>query len=504
MNKLLQLVFMLLCVLPVGLVYGEKGADPVLSEVDEPVLPKRGYLDLVPFFATENELVSIQLPTIENPPTALLSMPVVSDLGADWPHTDDGDVVYDVTKWFPLDKMRSKGGGDDERWVYYNQSSGYFIANADHFLRCSLYDYVKGRLSEHPTIYRVSLIYLELDDDVPLSVEAIGRSQHDVLMRYSGVSGSGERFSAFGDLRTFSIEMCRRSDELCAFNMVHYEEERYQFESNFYLKVGKWAVHECGISSANRRRVLVVRCEYENLLGQVVHFPMAKDQFVGVPYGERNADPFGEDEYPVIYDVPVDVVDLLSPNEDSDPFGDGIESKDPGGDVVDLAKLLLLQGVQAKAVFHRPSSTIVAYTDESGHSMLEELFMQLGPRSYFSSVMKVGFYEMDGSIDSGGHALRVEDLLSRRPVKLASLGGVTLSGSVTTLARGGSSCKIELSRDEYDYGVDLSFKLSMGLPGLKVDGAKKMYVKYDVPKIVRLARGDGGRVVVMMVRVSRM
>ena len=71
-----------------------------------PIKPKRGYPAIAPYVKTELSVVSIHSPTLENTPTPLLKMPKMGEFDYDLPHTNAGDEIYDITKWFPLDEMR--------------------------------------------------------------------------------------------------------------------------------------------------------------------------------------------------------------------------------------------------------------------------------------------------------------------------------------------------------------------------------------------------------------
>jgi hypothetical protein len=254
----------------------------------------------------------------------------------------------------------------------------------------------------------------------------------------------------------------------------------------------------------------MVKSECQNWLGQLVHFLVEKDQFVKMPAPDRDSDPFGENDgfkYHLGYRVPIDVVSLLSPipqlPHGADPFGDYELPEKYSGDRVDVTDLLRDQGVKAIAVFDRASSMIVAYATESNHFKIEELFMTLGPHRYISCLVKLNFYEIDARGVTEDYVWRVEDLLARNPVKLASVGCMTLSGHRSDLDRNNSHCEIELSRNEYGWGVDLGLDLKLDLPQLKLVKEEQLAVRYDVPKIVKVASGKKGRVIMMMINVTK-
>jgi hypothetical protein len=80
---------------------------------------------------------------------------------------------------------------------------------------------------------------------------------------------------------------------------------------------------------------------------------------------------------------------------------------------------------------------------------------------------------------------------------------MSLSGMRTDLSRGDSYCQIELLRNERGLGVDLNLDFKLDLPELKLAKQEELEVTYDVPKIMKVADRKDGRVVVMMVNVTK-
>lgn len=512
--KLLQSTLRLILSLTISQVHGQTDLDHYLYEArvqeQAPLKPRRGYPDPLPFTETRNALISMHIPTIENPPSALSEMPRVDEIRSNWAHTRDGDVIYNITKWFPLDKMRADPSKAEERWVYYNQTSGYIIANADRFLQSSIYDYVKENLLRHGIIYRFSIAYIEIDDNLPLEIAAIEKSSYQTLMKYSGTGRSGEKVEFRNGEGEFSVETINERHDLSSFDIALHLEDQSQVKCCFYLITDQWFLHECGVSSAGKRRVLMVKNECQNWLGQLVHFPVEKDQFVKIPLPDSDSDPFGDKgrlEYYVGYKVPIDIVNFIRPlpalPEGADPFGEYELPEKYTRDRVDVTDLLGGYGVQAIAVFDLLSSMIVAYTTESNHSAIEELIMPLGARRYASFLVKLNFYEIDARDVTEEDVWRVEDLLAGNPVKLASAGCMTLSGNRSTLSDNESECQIELSRDEYNRGVVLGLDLKLDLPQLKLVKEVQLELEYEVPKIVKVASRQKGRVIVMMTNVTK-
>jgi len=482
-------------------------ADTVQGVDSSPLLPLRGYPEPLPFTKTECLLVSMHIPTIENPPSALSEMPRGMDVDAGWDHTKEGDVVYDITGWFPLDEMRDSDEGEDERWVYYNASSGYVIAYADQFLQSSIYDYIRESIVRHGVTYRVSMSYIEIDDEVPIDIKVIKNYDYKTLMRYSGACSSGGVIEWQSDVGSFKLEAYKVKDDVNSVVLDLKLKEGRCLEQRLYLHSDEWMMYECGISSKGKRGVMIAKCECENRLGQRVSFPTDKELFLDIPEGDRACDPFADrvGAYYVGYEVPIDAIRLLysSEEEKEDPFGDYELPEKYRGERVDVSELLLDQGIEARAVFSRRSSMIVVYTTEVNHVKMEELFSWLGPHRTVSYMVKLNFYDVDVRNTSEKYEWSVEDVLARNPKKLASIGSMQVSGQRVDMKRNDSECEIELIPDEYGKGVGLNLKVHLDLPQLKLDSEENVTVRFDVPKIVKLEDRGDGRVLVMMAHVQK-
>ncbi len=512
--RLLQTNVLLFLFLSCVQVQGQNILDPFIEKVIHedlsPIIPRRGYPEPLPFTETNNVLVSMHIPTIENPPSPVSEMPKVTEVDTDWEHTKEGDVIYNITEWFPLEKMRSKNAEEEERWVYYNQTSGYIIANADRFLQSSIYDYVKGNILKHGITFRISMNYIEIADSIPLEVQGIEESEYKTLIKYSGNVGQGEKVEfRNGDGELEIVSYMERYD-VNYVDLSVWLTNQSHIRISFFLKTNQWKIHECGISSSGKRRVMMVKCECQNRLGQLVYFPMEKEKFVKMPVYSDEHDPFSDVDNRLIYHagykVPPDVIQLLYPsNGGTDPFsGEVFDLPEKyKGDRVDVSELLLNWDIQSMTIFDRPSSMLVAYATERNHEMIEELLSGLGPHSLLSFLVNLNFYEIDSEGLSENYQWRVEDLLAGNPVKLASIGCISSSGFRTDLSLKESYFKVDLMRNGYDTAVDLDLDMKLGLPALKLGMKQQVEVKYDVPMIMKVTDGKNGRVVVMMIGVTK-
>ncbi len=498
--------------------------DQILAEQKAIPTPQRGFPEPMPYIETEPSIVSLHLPTFLNPPQPFSEMSRVSKFDPALPYTKLADEVYDITSWFPLEKMRHEGTVDERRWVYYNKTSGYIISYADQFLQSSVYLYVKKKLLSEGVRQRVSFVYLIADEKTSMNVESLSQSSHEVLWSSSAIVWSGMKSEFKRGNSELGIEMRTSENELSADVSLHfYLEGKLQFSSATHIAVNHWRVCEAGFSEEGKRGVMMIKVENINSLGQMVHLPPDYELFLEDVENEEDdpfgSDPFGEESKKriITYRVPPDIIQLLEADENEDPFEDPVE--DPFGDIdthttdenglrntkdrINISGLVAKNGVKIDAYFFPSVSYIIAYGTESEHDELGGLLTTLGPYVPHSYNIGIHFYEVDKVDQWQGRKLGVEDLLARNPSRLGSVGGVTRSGERVDIYRGENECRIEPIRGEVANSIDLNLILKIDMAGLKLEKKFELATVLDVPQVHYLGKSETtGRDLMMLIRVQ--
>ncbi len=482
------------------------------NELYLPIQPKRGYPAIVPFVKTELSLVSIHSPTIENPPTPLSEMPKVRKVDPSLPHTKLEDEIYDITKWFPLHQMRAPNEkeADDQRWVYYNKSSGYVIAYADHFLQGSVYDYIDGSIEQSMLRIRLNLIYLVTDEKVSMDLKTIQQAPHKVIFKSSSVSRMYEKHhQRIGEVDLESLIMEVNGRKAFRLELAYYKENRLQINTAVSFPVSQWTIMGCGISEAGKRKVMAVKVDRVNQNGETVHLQNSREEFIKKKRPNSLDSTFEDSsvKYHQLHPVPPDVIQLLSYDDRDDAFGDSDPFEDDTNfskETVSVSELLSNQGVKSEAYFIPTSGYILAYTNASSQEELEYLFATLGGDRPLGLKCELNFYQIDDHRKSENEEWSTVDLLAATPIKLASIGSANQNGERGEYYSGESACKFELIQDETGENVDCHLDLKLDLPLFKLEKNYEGNIKIDNPKVVSLGiNPKTNRMIMMLVRVSK-
>ncbi len=478
--------------------------DAYIAEQEQGPKPQRAFYK-VPFFKTPAQLAYIYVGTIEKPPTPLDGLSRVNDVDENWQHVSAGDVLVDISSWFPLAEMRAKGDEKELRWVYYNRSNGYVLAYADHFLKISLYNYVMEVMQANRLSTRVSITCLEVEGRGKLDMKSLSKNPHLVKWRSVSTCRSGDL------IRLSHGEDYLELEPILSGNLI-------SIDCNLLLKIGdekvitrfhvpatQWVINDWGISRSGQKDVIMVKCEVVNQYGEVMDFSMRKSDFIQFKKAMSVGSlPFDEPNYHREYRVPPDFIQLLQPNADDSndsPFED--DASEVSED--DVSRLLHLQGIDVRAVFDRTQGLLVAYAVEEQHEMLEELLDDSMGGRRLALKSRVFFYEVDTLEDSNNLKWAVEDLLASNPELITGLGVIANSGERVKLEHQGSSLEMELIRD-YDDLVSAYVKLDFKLPRLVL---KKDCEIEDIEsgglKIVYMGESQqAGKSVVMMIKIEEL
>lgn len=402
----------------------------------EKVIPRRGFPEMIPYLKSGNQVVSMHLATIQNPPEEVTSMPLVDKLDPDLPHCSEGDVLYDITSWFPLNEMRSDKISDeeDDRWVYYNQTNGYVITNADHFLQSSVYNFVKEKLLKHGHRNRLSMHLLEVNDNVALDLESIQEAGYETLMKFSQAVRASQPIEFTARNHHYEARAYLGRDQTAYVDMYMGDGERLTIYTGIHLNRNVDQLYDFGISSAGKRSIMIMKFELVNLLGEVLYFPINDENLHDFELLYNDPEALLEQpdlEYFAAYAVPADIIGLLGVKKLEDGLSG--ESKLPEkyqGLAVDISDLLKLTGIDVKAIFDKMSSTLFVYANLARHDQISELCMVMGRGPLKAYKATIELYEVGDDAS--------EASLGKNAKKLASLGSVGLSGQRFSVSRNGS------------------------------------------------------------------
>ena len=468
--------------------------------------PQRGYPSEVAFVKTDCRLMTIHIGTIEYPPTPLVGLAKVNEVDEDWDHAKVGDEIYDLTSWFPLSEMRTKDDWEEKRWVYYNRSNGYIIANADQFLKSSIHTFVSLSIELSKFNPRFQMIYLEVDEEVELNFESIQRSDYEVLLRGSGIletkvvrpenprriifsSSSGVVCNA-----TVESGFYRRSYALEI--KLHFDEHIY-YENNVFIEPNRWYIHECGISATGKRKVLAVKVDHVNYYGESVHFPVEELTDMKFNTGLVSDDSeitFSADAFYKAYQVPVDLFAML-PMASANPVT-----------MKDVTKILRIQVPKMDGFFFRSRRLLIAKGSKQKHEELAEFLDDVRIRYSFSRQCVLSFFEIDLTEERKSGLWKIDDLLSVNPLKLGSIGGM-LSYTMPAITQSGKSkCIMKIVPQRMSVGdseilskVNLELKLKLDLPSLKLIKDVELQVEAGDYKVIQIGKNPTTNKLIMMV-----
>ena len=475
---------------------------------EETVAPRRGFPDFVPYLKSGNKLIGMHIATILNPPVEVKKMPIVTMVDLAWPNFSEDDILYDITSWFPLHEMRSEknAGDEEERWVYYNQTNGYIIANADHFLQSSLYNFVKESILKQEIRNQLSVSYIEVDESVPLNKKAIDASGYRMLMKFSSNVSLGELIRYSNKSQSCESRVDFGRDHTAYVRLSLWSAGFFDLQLDLHLKRNMEQIHDCGMSTSGKRLVLVVNLESVNLLGEVLYFPINTENHYDFELLSIDDEALLQQpnlKFYAAYAVPSDTVNLLGGFSDvDDPFNDGVKVPEKyQGITVDISDLFEDQGVAVKAVFDKMVSTLFVYGDINSHDQIKELFSFIGqgpPKGY---KVKIGFYE-----DLPSKMLEMdsaEEILRIKANKLVGIGSLSLIGHRSRIARGNNVCEVESSYGNREDEVILYLKFDLKLPNFVLEKKMELNSTFDVPKVVKVMTKKNGKSIWMVINVSR-
>lgn len=522
--------------------------NPISEEVDildskiegnEQVLrPRRGYPKGVKYVKTPCQVMSIHIGTIETPPTPLSGLPKITEVNEQWERAEAGDEVYDITRWFLKDGEISNPRYKKKRWVYYNLTNGYIIANADFFLKASIQAYASGSILLNGFNPRLRIIYLEVSDKVELNFQALQKSPHKILLRGSVIHGSPRRFMQDGSAvyeinqgvidNPMNLKLRSGSNSACEASLKsNYIQKYYElklklsvksdifYENELVVTPNKWLIHECGISVKGKRKVLVIRVDHVNYLGESLQFPFDEsiNQNVGVDEDHgSDGDPFGEEGTYKFYRVPVDMFNHLHDEDETsnrDPFGETEENDKISANVMDISEFLSHAVDDTEAYYFRYQNLLLAKFSGGGHLAMAEILAELELRNQMPSLQcNLLFYEIDFSADYEERSWKIEDVMSGNPVKLGSIGSLISFADEARMKMRENECTLILYYPDMGkpHGSHHQFRkldLDLNMPSMKITQKYQGIIKIGRPEVVCLGRNpDNNKLTMMLISVK--
>ncbi len=483
------------------------------------MLPRIDYPEDLPIHDTPWELMELHISTVRAPDSTWKKLPRVTDIRATWKHAEIGDEIYDLTDWFLTAKQQKVRKGKENRWVYYNKTSGYIIAYADLFLKSTVQTFALHSMMLNGFSPRLQIIYLEVSDQAELSFEAIRKSPHRVLFRNSMSFTSKTSLKRGGEASQYTVNIV---DIIPAFDRSSYSftlklnvEETIIYENNIDLVPSHWVIHECGISERGKRKVLAMKIDHVSRQGENLSFPVenriSEINSVRIDTG-FDEDPFGDTfkEFHAFYRVPSDMFNILGP--DNDEENNTNEDAFPGGkdervlpNIKDVSWIFSQMTGDLEGYYFIYQNLLLVKSSEDVQWEIKEWMAELELRKILPLVEgRLLFYEIDVVPDHAGRAWEVEDMLSANPVKLGSIGSILASGSDAMIRSGDDDCELMMSciesyenperRSEYR---QLEWKLN--LPSMNITHKGQIRLKLGETKVILLGKNPKNNKLKMMV-----
>jgi len=476
-----------------------------LAEACKPPKPKRGYIESVPFFKTDNELITIHAATIESPVTPYIDLPLIQvDRDSELPYAKAGDEIYNITSWFPLHEMSQSSKNEEKRWVYYNKTNGYIIAYADQFLMSSIYDYVTEIHKRNSKSIRLSITSVRVRDNMSLNIRTISESPHTVLWKSSSTSWHAEKtYHKIANKRLITESLLGESmtSVSCKLELSINAEE--VSKSQLHIPVNQWIVCEWGISENGEKDVIMIKAEVVNLHGDALDLTVTKNEFM-TQNKQTMDDPFGVGKsFYIDHQIPPGL--NLSKLHDSkvSPFADPHDDLKKESHTIDASKFLEPHGVHTLAKYNKKYSILSVYGSAYEHEIVSQLFNGIQGGRQLALIPQFSFYEVDAISTSKPQNWTIENVLSGNPLKLASFGAISNGAKTVNLSKGKSKCHFYVMKDDSMHTINFSTEIDLQFSNLKVQGKHEGTLEAEKPSVIFLKkRPKSNRVVVMIINVK--
>ena len=415
----------------------------------------------------------------------------------DLPHTKPGDIVYDLSEFFPNCDLKK------DLWVMYNASSSYIIASVDPLLRASVNEFVYNHSVEQIMKMRLSVAYLHIEGNVPLEIEAIKNSEYQRIMNISGEFRSGEEASLTNSGGSLQLELVMSEDGFYAdavIKLEEREEEKSMLTATF--EFGKEYILELGVNEGNSRGVLILRLEDLDVCGREVE--------LRAPLAERiNL------SKQIFYDwrchyCPYDLdLDIFSAGpSDDDPINLVVPPRDPlfrRNDVVyDLKEAMVLQGIEMglgdKLLYNKTCGQIFGLCSYEYYEQIQELF-SIG-REPSTLLLSASIFEVD-SAQLPETQWTLESVLASHPILLGNAGSTSRSGEKTSLASHYGTFTWEPIMGESGYHISNILDMDLTLQGRKIKVSKEEFVTREERIFIELKRDpEKNKTYVMMMKIQ--
>ncbi len=444
----------------------------------------------------KNEIIARSLLSLLQP---INKLPLVDHAQTQLPHTKSTDRVYNISAWFP--------NCTDEQWVYYNDTSNYLIANASHRLKASVSEYVYRVIKKLPVNLKLTATYLVVDRNIPLTIEAIKKSQHKKVMSFSGVLKSGEK-AMFGKVERYlsaeGLIYPGAHSAYCSLNL--YLADELEVEINTSLQVGLREVVQVGIIKGNEKGVMILNLERLDMNGRKVREKRVNPQIEISNYQVKREVISGR-EY-LFWRVP-DLITLLGPCEERLVVNSNLGVFAKEAIIYDFSENLELQGIRMRkddlAIYDSMSGLLVVSGNTSVLDMVEEISYEISV-SYGLNISTVtNFYEVDAhSKAEVGNEWDVVSILSRNPELLGNVGYFLGGGEKVRHSSPQGSVILEVILDESGRFTNQVYQLDLNFLNHKIKSKLKTDVEYNRPKFIELQTNPvTRRSIIMMILTTK-
>jgi len=461
--------------------------DPFAVEVDEPPTPKKASYFRGHKSERTEQIITRNLAFLLKD---IGETPISSRDTFNIPHTNEGDLIYELTQHFPNCQ------DNPEWWVIYNATSSYIIANADPLLQASINEYIYKSRNRQPRNLQVSATYIQLDNQVDLDLASIRNSNYEKLLNFSISSRSGKDFLFQQNNHGVHINSILSPDGTNAeLDLTIYHQDVFETRLNCTIKAGTTEIINLGISNEKERRVLLLTTKCLNISGRDVSVspPNQRSKY-------RLERKFIKDREYLFYSL-LDLEKLLNcktnglvANPDLPFFHKDAVTYDFKDEMTDIGIPL---SNEEWTIYAPQSGVFVATGSDTTLDVIEEFFDSLLTSDRHFITTTTHFYE----VNSRENIKEWDglDLLSSDPLLLGNVGYLQNSGTVTHNSLHGNA-SMTLGLRHTGLHTDQTYQLDLKLGGREIKSNIEIKVPYNKQQFIEIPLNhESKRTVIMMI-----
>ena len=420
------------------------------------------------------------------------------------PHTSPRDKVFELTDIFPNCKDRPS------LWVVYNETSGYVIAYADILLRSSVNDYVyryvenqinekrRQRLRNSGDRVRFSITYIEVDREVPLTIERLNQASHRLLWKRAGEVRMSERCEFSSGEGALTVEHAIM-DNHQAVSVLYTVTGSNEIKSSAKFKLNELGICLVGMVEGNKKRVMLVKYELTGLEGKVdeTQEKKAVSESLKVPQGAVDVTSKFEGVFNSMVILGDITTDLVVPPAWMDAGEDEV--------VHNWKKMFELTGVKFAEdewiLNNRTTGKLYFNLSAIAYEQIEDLCSDLGTRNSIRMMTSsIAIYEVDNR-RLKTKKWDLQAVMSAKPELLGMVSSYSRSGEKNSYFNelGEVEVSMFIDQNSVDIGCDLRLDLILKGREVKLNIEDKMIKNNGVDFIELGMEGSSSRVILLII-----